>query len=321
MAILYSIVGPTGSGKTGVVLGAAAKLLSRNMDGRIAIVSADSRQVYAGIPIITGADVPTSFANVTLEYPLRSAFVHPDFPLTIFGVGIISPVEEWSASHFAELFRAVLSEYSLPQDKIFVVGGTMLYQQSIDRAELLQSPGPNSEIRHRAEKMSVSELQAWITSIDRSILDGMNDSDKNNPRRLVRAIERAVASPVTEGSSLQVPNHEWLGIMPDMEQLAKNISARVAERFDGGAIEEAEKLRLLIEDNGLNPRKLPAWSACGVPYLNAFAQGEISHQLCIEQWAASELRYVKRQRTWWKKQPGITWYTEKQTLLEKMLQL
>ncbi len=321
MGNISSIVGPTGSGKTGVVLEAATELLSRDTTRPIAVVSADSRQVYAGIPVITGADIPPGFTNTALEYPLRSSFVHQDIPLTIFGVGIISPLEDWSASHFAELFRAVLTEYSRPDDRIFVVGGTMLYQQSLDRAELLQSPGPKSEIRDRAEQMDLNELQAWLTSIDKSAFERMNESDRSNPRRLVRAIERAVSPPPTASSQEAVIDHEWYGIMPNIEQLADNIAVRVRERFDAGAVEEAEKLRSLIEDKGLNPRKIPAWSACGVQYLDALSQGELTKQQCVEQWAASELRYVKRQLTWWKKQQDITWFSEKQALLEKLLQL
>lgn len=311
----YSIVGPTGSGKTGVVLQAAENLLQTGAVGRVAIVSADSRQVYKGLEVITGADIPSEF------FKESSCFRHKDLNLTIFGVASISPFDEWSAAHFSELLQSVLTEYSQPNDRVFVVGGTMLYQQIVDRPELAELSGPLTAVRKKAVTMTVGELQNWLTSIDKSVLDTMNNSDKNNPRRLVRAIERGL-SPVEDVPSTPPDwQHEWFGVMPDKDLLAENIARRVVDRFENGAKEEAMELRARIEEQGLNSRKLPAWTSCGVPYLDAFLGGEITQQQCLEEWTAAELRYVKRQLTWWKKQTNITWCTEKADLLNKLLHL
>lgn len=311
----YSIVGPTGSGKTGVVLQASTELLQSGVVERIAIVSADSRQVYQGLEVITGADIPSEFFRES------SCFRHKDLNLTIFGVASISPFEEWSAAHFFELLQSVLSEYSQSKDRVFVVGGTMLYQQIVDRPELGQQPGPVSSVRQQAETMSVDELQSWITSIDKSALDIMNNSDRNNPRRLVRSIERHLIPHSALQPASSDWKHEWLGILLEKEALIENITQRVIERFENGAQAEAQRLRAQIEERNLDPRKLPAWTSCGVPFLDMFNQGEIEREKCLELWTQSEVRYVKRQFTWWKKQKEIRWFVSKEALRAHMLQL
>lgn len=301
----YSIVGPTGSGKTGVAIALAEDLLASGRYERVAIASADSRQVYKGLEVVTGADLPA-------KHHLQLQF---------FGIGVVSPFEDWSAAHFVELLRGVLEKYSGEKDLVLVVGGTMLYQQSIDRAELGAMPGPDEEVRQRAALMNLGELQSWLTSINESALTNMNDSDKSNPRRLVRAIERTVSPVVDVSPTLPDWEHKWFGLMPEKEMLVKNITQRVAERFDNGARDEAIALRAQIEGRGFNPRKIAAWTSCGLPFLDAFNQGEIDKKKCLELWTQAEVQYVKRQLTWWKKQTNITWFAKKADLLNKLLQL
>lgn len=327
MSSYYSIVGPTGSGKTGVVLQAAERLLQTEAANRVAMVSADSRQVYQGLEVVTGADIPIDFSPISVEFSPYTVYRHADLDITLFGSAITSPLAEWSAAHFAELLSSVLTEYDKPTDRVFVVGGTMLYHAILEHADRTLQPGRDARIREKAENLTVTELQNWLTSINKSALATMNQSDRHNARRLVRAIEKVLNTPATNSDILPISTaitsarHLWYGLLPEMDALATNISIRVAERFESGAKEEVIELRAQIEDMGLNPSKLPAWTSCGVPYLDAFLQGEITQAQCLEKWTAAELSYVKRQLTWWKKQTNITWFSEKDDLLNKLLHL
>lgn len=321
MSSYYSIIGPTGSGKTGVIMRTAEQLLRSESVRRVAIVSADSRQVYKGLEVVTGADIPANFSPISVRFSPHKAYAHTNLNVSLFGCAMISPLSEWSAAHFSDLLSSVLAEYNWPIDRVFVVGGTMLYHSIFEYPNRESQPGPDPVIRKKAEGMTVEELQSWLTSIDESSLEKMNESDRNNPRRLVRAIERDM-SPENKEAVLPLDwQHEWYGLMPDREVLEKNIAQRVLERFENGAQQEAIELRVQIEDRGLNPRQLPAWTACGVPYLDAFLQGEITQDQCLTQWTTAELRYVKRQLAWWKKQTDITWFAEKADLQNKLLHL
>lgn len=342
--LLISLVGPTASGKSAFGLRVAhayiegwtskARGQHKSSPRRVAIVSADSRQVYQGLEIISGADIPSDFSEQSAPFSRYTFYRHSALPIFLFGTSLISPLSEWSVAHFRRLVQEISTEFANSDDLILLVGGTMLYQQAIDMPELDLSQGPDVKVREMACEMNVSELQHWLTSIDESALSNLNDSDRNNPRRLVRAIERSGlvqkkddrSSTSTEfagdESSRKITfpmfDHRWYGLTTDIETLQERICQRVISRIELGAQAEAENLRRLLLESGVKASSNPAWSSCGVAHLLAYADGEITREQCIELWTAQELRYVKRQWTWWKKQPEIIWSNNPSELADKM---
>ncbi len=202
---IYAVVGPTASGKTERALELVEELLRDRRwkieDGRdvvgVNLISVDSRQVYQGLEITTGADVPVEFKffrNTNFPY---SFFKHKTKSINLHGVSIIDVTDEWSVSHFLAMATQIIGWSVKHNWAVILVGGTGLYHRQLqwllEGKELVDVP-PNKEIREKAEKMSVRQLQDWLRRLDESRLADMNRSDRNNPRRLVRAIEIAEQS-------------------------------------------------------------------------------------------------------------------------------
>jgi len=133
----------------------------------------------------------------------------------------------------------------------------------------------------------------------------MNHSDKNNPRRLIRAIEiRAseftgkVAEPL-----LLISECNWIGLAPEKETLSARIHDRVFRRLEAGAITEYESLK----------EKYPSWTkeakaAIGYSEIEQFLRDELTQEQLIELWTLHEVQYAKRQMTWWKREQQINWF-------------
>lgn len=313
---LLSIVGPTGSGKSDSALTAAVELVQTGKLRRVLLISADSRQVYQGLEITSGADIPTAFTPMQIKGITYPVIKHQNLEVYIAGVSIINPTQEWSVAHFQKLVKEMLAHFSAADDGIIMVGGTMLYHLVVDRPELIADPGPSTQLRQQANAMTIPQMHEWITSINKSALKKLNNSDKNNPRRLVRVLERLQPEqtyPQADKTILPIWEgfHLWGGILPDKTTIHDRISARVKARMSAGSLDEAMVLKGCVSDSVHSAKDFPAYTACGVREMISLLTGEIDYDTCVDAWTRSEIRYVKRQLTWWKKQQGICWFGTK----------
>lgn len=240
---LLVICGPTATGKT-----ALAAKLAKKFNGEL--VSADSRQVYRGMNLVTGKD-------------------RPDVPIWLYDV--VNPDEEFSVSQWVKLARVAIGDIQKRNKLPIVVGGTGLYIKAlINPFDTINIP-PNTRLRKKLQTMSVRELQAMTTRGD------MNQSDWNNPRRLIRKIEIASSPKKSlQGESLKA---FIIGLTAPLPMLYQRIDTRFASRMRAGL--EAEAAALLARFR----RDLPSMSAIGL----------------------NEHAYARRQLTWFKKQKGIHW--------------
>jgi len=144
----------------------------------------------------------------------------------------------------------------------------------------------------------------------------MNNSDKNNPRRLIRAIELATDYYENDNVAITVDisklskqidrndNHFTLYLSNTLENISKSINKRVEERFENGAIDEVINLYERYSDSSnsnIDNTNLPAFSATGVKEIHDFLQKNISQDKAFSKWAIREFQYAKRQLTWWRK--------------------
>mgnify|MGYP001615994319 CR=1 FL=1 len=255
---LLIICGPTATGKT-----ALAVQIAKKFDGEL--VSADSRQVYIGMDIGTGKD------RAKIDVP-------------VWLLDIVNPDEEFSVSVWVKLagqaVADILSRNKLP----IVVGGTGLYIHAlIHRPETMDIP-PDKKLREKLQNASVGVLQHMI---EPTILQSMNQSDRQNPRRLIRKIEIARAKK-TLRKSKKIFDCLSVGLTAPQSDLYTRIDDRVDERLRQGMKEEVETL---IKKFG---RNFPSMSALGYRSL--------------EHWKKDEHSYARRQRTWFKKQKSIEWF-------------
>src|SRR3989344_4678270 len=161
---LLIICGPTATGKTKL-----AANLSKKFSGKI--ISADSRQVYKGMDIVTGKDRPKE--------------------VSIWGYDIIRPNEEFSVAHFVNLAGKEITRVDKQGKLPIIVGGTGFWLKSLLNPPATINIIPDWQLREKLEKFSATELLERLKKIDPKRAASMNQSDRNNPRRLMRAIEVA----------------------------------------------------------------------------------------------------------------------------------
>ncbi len=264
---LLIVCGPTATGKTAVAL-----KLAKKFNGEL--ISADSRQLYKGLDALTGKE--------------RSSEV----PIWLYD--IIDIDQSFSAHEFKKLATDAIADIGKRGKLPIVVGGTGFYLKALTEPIETLTIAPNKDMRKQLERLSLGGLQEKLKDVDEGRWERMNDSDRKNPRRLVRAIEVAGAK---KGNSLQqgVSLHNtslWIGLTTTPRVLKKHIEARVADRFDQALTETTEDTAFLL----------------GGPPVLAYKEGNISKTEALRIWAAKEYQYAKRQLTWFKKQKGIHWF-------------
>lgn len=300
----YAIVGTTSSGKTKRALTLAESLIEhfRGAD----LISVDSRQVYKGLEVLTGADVPDDWSQKTIVDLPHPFFEHPTKPIALHGISIREADEDWSMGQFVQFAREVM-QWSWSNQRVpILIGGAGLYHRFLFSGDQTIQLAQDSSVRSRAEVMSVEQLQAWLKQVNHDRLQQMNESDRANPRRLVRAIEVELAeksADTTESSTesqwSQVHCETELLTLP-LDQLEANIAQRVRERFTTGAVDEVKQLLALDLPSGR-----PVMTTLGVPEIRQFLAGEISAEECQALWSLHEFQYAKRQLTWWKSQKNL----------------
>lgn len=260
---LLIVTGPTGVGKT--KLGVA---LAREFGGEI--ISADSRQVYKYMDIGTGKDLA--------EYG----------EIPVWGIDLVLPNEEFSVAQWRKYAEAKIKEIWKRGKLPIVVGGTGLYIKALlEPFETINIP-PDRELREK--NYPVGELQRRLREEDPQRWERMNESDRENPRRLIRAVEvfsrRGLLETKDTLFKASPYNALIIGLTATREELRRRIEKRVDQRVAAGMEEEKKRLAAM----GYFP--------------DAIGYGEKT----AEEWKTHERQYAKRQMTYLTKLPGVKWY-------------
>lgn len=276
-ARLITIVGPTCSGKTALSLALAQKL-------QLPIINADSRLIYADMNI--GSAKPNS-----TELALA-----PHYLINLKQVN-----QGYSSSEYRDDFDKTMEKFS----RAIVVGGTGLYIKTAIANLDLPPYAPNPELRAKLAKYSIQELQELLTQLDSNALSQI---DKNNPLRLIRAIEITSQSNKPLAQSIKTKKSDrysalYIGVnFNKRETLYNLIDQRVIAMIEQGLIEETQNL---IDRFGIT-RALT--STIGYREIVSFLNNEISKQEAIELIQKRTRNYAKRQLTWFRAQPNINWF-------------
>lgn len=280
MKKILVICGPTATGKTEL-----AVRLAKKFGGEL--ISADSRQVYRGMDIITGKDQPQG--------------------IKVHLIDVVKPDQDFSVAHYTRLAWQVIKKAWQVARLPIIVGGTGFYIKAvINGVETVGIP-PNEKVRQGMKGWSVKELLDYLANLDPAKTAAMNKSDRNNPRRLMRAIEIALwkkENPISKKKKPATFSVLFIGLKADYKTLYQRIDRRVVKRIAAGA--EQEIRRLL--------KKGYAWenSALGVTTgyreWQSYFEGEASKQKVIKKWQFAEHGYARRQMTWFKKNKRINWF-------------
>ena len=271
------IHGPTASGKTALAIEVAKRLGGE-------VINADSMQVYR--------DLHTISARPTAEE--MDGINHHLF-------GHVDAAERYSTGQWLEEARATIRKLELKGKRAILVGGTGLYLLALTQGLSSIPPVPDdvrAEVRAIMDAEGAEGLRARLAPVDTETAERLGTGDR---QRLARAYEvyLATGKPITEFHHERQPpalrDGEWIGfaLTPPRAKLYQKIDRRFEGMLMQGAMEEA---RALIGRN-IDP-ELPAMKAHGMPWLAAFARGEITAEFAAENAKRDTRRYAKRQFTW-----------------------
>lgn len=283
---LLVIAGATATGKTGLAIGVAERLNGEGIGAEV--ISADSRQVFRGLDIGT--------AKVSVKE--RHGVPH-------HGLDLVDPDQPFSLADFAAHARDVLAVVAARDGIAILAGGTGLYLRAVARGIATDALPADAAIRARleAEFLAVG-LDPLVDRLRAVAPERAATVDTRNPRRVVRALEIAEidggAGTLPEPRGYDGPV-SWIGLTLDRPTHLAWIAARARAQFDAGLIEEARALRDRFDPG------LPAFSAIGYREAWAVIDGTISRDAAIAEDARRNAAFAKRQRTWFRAEPGITW--------------
>lgn len=266
---MFFLVGPTAAGKSEIAVAAALQCDAE-------IIGADAFQVYQGLEFLTakpGAD-------------LRRKVRH-------HLIGEIPLGEKFDAARYRELALGRIREIEERGKRALVVGGTGLYVRALAQG-LSDLPGASPELRKKIEALTLAQLQEKYAALDPS---GMERIDRQNRRRLVRAIEVSLLA----GAPFSSLRADWSGkkaaaipvpgVMLELErpELYGRIDERVRRMFANGVIEEVRTA---------GEAGLTAAQAIGYSEIRAHLRGEMSKEECVTAIQRRTRQYAKRQLTW-----------------------
>lgn len=289
---LIVITGPTGVGKTDLTLEIAEHY---GLD----IINADSRQIYAEIPIGTAAPTAEQQARVKHHF-----------------VGTRHIGDYYSASLYEQDVKKLLMVSKEKQkDTCIMSGGSMMYIDAVCNG-IDDIPTIRDDIRiMMKERLATEGLEALVEELKEMDPEHWEIVDKHNPRRVVHALEICHQTGKTytsfrknsmaPGSIRTLPDGTELdiikiGITREREELYERINERVLQMVGKGLIEEARRMLPNRNENALN--------TVGYKEMFKYFDGEIPVEEAIRQIQSHTREYARKQLTWYKKDPTVNWY-------------
>lgn len=269
---LIAIVGPTASGKSALALKIAQKYSGE-------IITADSRTIYKGMDI--GTAKPT--ANERQKVP------H-------WGLDLVEPGQNYSAYQFKEYAKAKIEQIKNRGNLPILAGGTGLYADSVLFDFGFRAP-PDLRRRAELEKLSIEELQGIIHEQGLPMAKNVQ-----NPRHLIRIIE--TSGQVHHRRRKPEPGVLLTGLLPTDEVLKTKIAARAESIINNGVIEET---RRLVQQYG--HKSLAGATGIAYTVVIKLIKGDIDENQAIELIKNAEWQYARRQKTWFKRNPHIKWFS------------
>lgn len=282
MNALIILLGPTGVGKTELSLRVAEYFGS-------SIISSDSRQLYKDLSIGTAAPTIQQLARV--QHYL---------------VGNLSLTDYYSASQFEEDVISLLEKLYQTQSVVVMTGGSMMYIDAVTKG-IDDIPTITPEIRNAIYKQFEEEGLSNILE-ELRLVDPVHyeEVDRNNYKRVIHAVEvcRMTGKPYSFFRTKSRKERPFqiiqIGLTRDREELCGRINQRVDQMVADGLIEEAKRVYPYRHLNSLN--------TVGYKELFKYFDGEWTLDLAIEKIKRNSRVYARKQMTWFKRDPEITWF-------------
>lgn len=295
---LLIILGLTSTGKTDLALN-----LAKKFNGEL--IACDSRQVYRGLDIGTGKMPFGKWMMDDGRIQKKKGYWEID-GVKVWMYDVVDLRSQYTVADYIKEANKVISVIEGRGKLPIIVGGTGLYLRALfeDMPDLAISG--NKKLRLELQKLSKDELQKKLHKLSVVRWKKMNDSDKQNPRRLIRAIELIVMKPkktqYTE-SKLKDFNILKIGLIAPKEVMDKKINNKVLEWIKDGIIKEVKGF--LKKD--ISKKRI---MVLGLEYavIIEFLNKTISSSQMIEKMQTKVRQYAKRQLTWFKKEKEVFWF-------------
>ncbi len=284
-APVIAVIGATSTGKTALGI-----QLAREFNGEV--INADSRLFYRGMDI--GTAKPSASERCGVPHHL---------------IDILDPHALYSLSDFLQAARNAIAETHIRGNIPVVVGGSGQYVWGLLEGWRVPKIPPNRALREELESQFESEgiasLQARLRETGAR---GIDDVETLNPRRLIRAIERAIATGDAMGGASKSSSPPYDAVVIGLTAAREVLHARVEERVDkmlnAGWLEEVRELRL----NGVN-RDMPSMSAIGYRQLFDFIEDRENWGAVRESILIGNRRLIGAQNNWFKAgDDRISWF-------------
>jgi tRNA dimethylallyltransferase len=279
---VVAVVGPTATGKT-----ALAVDLAHRLGGEV--VNADSMQLYCGM------DIGTAKPDMAERGGVRHHL------LDVWHVRQAASVAEYRRLARAEIDR-LRDAGTVP----LLVGGSGLYVRAV--LDELEFPGTDAALRARLEEelaaVGPAALHERLASRDPAAAEAVLPS---NGRRIVRALEVIELTGGPFRARLPDPRPHYpavvVGLDREPAELDERVAARVERMWAAGFVEEVAALAA----DGL--REGPTASrALGYAQVLAQLDGELTPDEARERTVSTTRRFVRRQRSWFRRDARISWF-------------
>ncbi|MBR6750532.1 MAG: tRNA (adenosine(37)-N6)-dimethylallyltransferase MiaA [Bacteroidaceae bacterium] len=282
MNTLIVITGPTGVGKTATAIGIAQALSAE-------IISADSRQLYRDIPVVTAAPTAEQLALVPHHF-----------------VGTLGLDEYYSAAQFESDVLELLPRLFEKSPYAVMCGGSMLYIDAVCKG-IDDIPTISDEVRRRVyaeyEQYGLEYMLNRLKQLDPEHYEVV---DRCNYKRVVHAVEICLQAgvPYSRLRTNQAKPRPFriikIGLNLPREQLFERINKRVIDMIDGGLLDEARRVYPLRHLNSLN--------TVGLKELFAYFDGTMDYETAVARIQKNTRVYAKKQLTWYAKDTDMRWF-------------
>ncbi len=280
---LIVITGPTGVGKTATAIGLAQRL-------HCEIINADSRQIYRGIPICTAAPTADELAAARHHF-----------------VAFKDLEEQYSAAQFEADVLQLLPTLWQQGDYAVMCGGSMLYVDAVCHG-IDQLPDISPEVRTAVkDKLAREGLESLVEELERLDPQYAAAIDRKNTSRVCHGVEicRQAGVPFSSLRTGKAKQRDFdiikVALNIEREQLFARINSRVDRMIEAGLEQEARSVYHLRHLNSLN--------TVGMKEMFAMFDGTMDRHTAIERMKKNTRVYAKKQLTWYRRDPDITWAT------------
>ncbi len=279
---VVAVVGPTATGKTAV-----AVALAHRLGGEV--VNADSMQLYRGM------DIGTAKPDLAERDGVRHHL------LDLWHVREAASVADYRQRARAEIDR-LRAAGTVP----LLVGGSGLYVRAV--LDELDFPGTDAAVRARLEAeladVGPAALHGRLAALDPAAAATVLPS---NGRRIVRALEVIELTGGPFRAQLPDPRPHYPAVVIGLDREPAELDERIAVRVEGmwaaGFVDEVAALAA----DGL--REGPTASrALGYAQVLAQFDGELTPAEAQERTVTTTRRFVRRQRSWFRRDAGTTWF-------------